>query len=183
MMDVEDSLQKAIDEEVVLREYDRVWPHLFLAEKVSLEHHFASLISLEHIGSTAVPGLSAKPIIDIMAGVDSLEEADRLLEPLVEFGYSTSYDFNAQLTDRRWLMKHASGMRTHHLHLIVYQSPTWFRHLHFRDSLRRSEELREKYQRLKEGLATVHRDDREKYTESKGRFIEAVLEECSPELG
>lgn len=177
-MDLDESLQKAIDEAVVLHEYDASWPYLFAHERDSLAHNFPKFIAIEHIGSTAVPGLSAKPIIDIMAGVSSLEEADALLEPLVRFGYSTSFEFNAQLTDRRWLMKHASGSRTHHLHLIVYGSTTWRHHLHFRDALRVSEELRRQYQRLKEELASTHRADRERYTESKARFIEGLQREC-----
>lgn len=114
------SLQQAIGEPVHLAEYDPAWPACFEAERDRLLERFpAALIDVQHIGSTAIPRMPAKPIIDIMAGVASMAMADDLFDPLLGYGYVTSVEFNASLTDRRWFMRHANGQRTHHLHLVV----------------------------------------------------------------
>jgi len=85
----------------------------------------ANNLQIEHVGSTAVPGLPAKPVVDLMATVDSMALADRLIPRLLENGYVTSAEFNATLGDRRWLMRHADGHRTHHLHLVLPDSSAW----------------------------------------------------------
>src|SRR5436853_7233820 len=117
----DDSLTQAIIEEVRIVPHDSRWAEQFVAERNRLldllPDHFAAI---EHVGSTAVPGLAAKPIIDILAGVGSMSEADALLGPLCAHGYETSAEFNATLPDRRWVMRHECGRRTHHRHLGVF---------------------------------------------------------------
>ncbi|WP_232340991.1 GrpB family protein [Bisbaumannia pacifica] len=175
MTDAE-SLARAIHERVMLVPYDPAWPGRFAAERARLLGRFAdALRGVVHIGSTAVPGLPAKPVIDIMAGVDSLAVADALMAPLLEAGYVTSAEFNAALTDRRWLMRHAAGHRTHHLHLVVHDGQLWRQRLAFRDTLRAAPALAERYALLKAELAARHPDDREAYTRAKGEFVRAVL--------
>lgn len=173
--ELNESLERAINELVVIENYNDEWPNLYSREKDALVEHFPHLTRIEHIGSTAVPGLSAKPIIDIMIGVAHLEEADALLAHLLELGYDTSLEFNAGLIDRRWLMKHASGRRTHHLHLVIVGSDTWTRYLKFRDRLREDPLLRSHYQDLKEALAKYCREDRERYTTLKSEFVDTAL--------
>src|ERR1700691_3201237 len=120
-MPTDDSLTRAIAEEVHVAAYDSRWAAQFVTERDRLLDLLPGRFSaIEHIGSTAVPGLAAKPIIDILAGVGSMSEADSLLEPLCAHGYETSAEFSASLPDRRWLMRQALGRRTHHLHLVVF---------------------------------------------------------------
>lgn len=127
-MDEAESLNRAIHEEVALFPYDPNWPSMFEDERDRLLRLFpGEFLAIEHFGSTAVPGLSAKPIIDILAGVDSMSRADALMEPLCHSKYTTSMEFNASLVDRRWLMRWADGRRTHHLHIMVFGSPEWDR--------------------------------------------------------
>lgn len=170
-----ESLRAAIHEEVALQPYDASWPARFAAEQKRLLALPDRFVAIEHIGSTAVRGLVAKPVIDIMAGVESMEQARALTAPLCEAGYTTSAEFNATLSDRQWFMRWANGRRTHHLHVVVHASPAWEERLRFRDALRASPELATAYAALKAELAAVHTTDREAYTEAKADFVQATL--------
>ncbi|WP_231896442.1 MULTISPECIES: GrpB family protein [unclassified Halomonas] len=157
--------------------YDASWPTLFDQERDRLLDLFpGEFLAIEHIGSTAVPGLSAKPIIDILAGVDSMSRADDLMEPLCSANYATSMEYNASLVGRRWLMRWAEGRRTHHLHLMVYGSDEWHRRLAFRNRLRVDAELAQQYEKKKRLWAAEFASDREAYTAAKGDFIRKALE-------
>ncbi len=175
-MATDDSLSRAISEEVHLEPHDPRWAAQFSEERDRLLRllpgHFAAI---EHIGSTAIPGLTAKPIIDILAGVGSMSEADALLEPLCQDGYATSAEFNATLPERRWLMRHAHGRRTHHLHLVVLGGHEWIRPIRFRDALRSDAAVAARYERLKQELAEKYRHDREAYTHAKTAFINEAI--------
>jgi GrpB-like predicted nucleotidyltransferase (UPF0157 family) len=172
------SLLAAIHEEVKLQKYDPRWPGLFIAERDRL--HLLSprlpahLIDIQHIGSTAVPGLAAKPVIDMLAGVESMAAAEALLAPLCANGYTTSTEFNASLTDRKWLMRWAEGRRTHHLHVVVHGGKVWAERLRFRDALRTNPALAARYAALKTELAAKHPNDREAYTDGKAAFVRAA---------
>lgn len=171
-----ESLDRAIHEEVALHPYDTQWSDLFLAERERLLSLFPTqILDVQHFGSTAVPGMPAKPIIDLLGGVASMAEADALMVPLIQSLYTTSAEFNALLTDRRWLMRWADGRRTHHLHLVVMGSAEWLRHLRFRDALRSDPSLAKRYALLKGDLVTQHRTDREAYTQAKTEFVCSVL--------
>lgn len=171
-MPKDDSLSRAIAEEVHIVAHDPCWTAQFAVERDRLLDLLPGrFAAIEHIGSTAVPGFPAKPILDLLAGVSSMSEADALLEPLCAHGYVTSAEFNATLPDRRWLMRHALGKRTHHLHLVVFGGESWVQHLQFRDLLRTDAVIAERYQRLKQDLAEQHRHDREAYTQAKAAFI------------
>lgn len=175
-MNDSESLNEAINEEVSLHDYDASWPDKFVAERDRLLALFPlNIIDIEHIGSTAVPGLLAKPVIDILAGVESMTVARALTEPLLEAGYSTSAEFNAKLTDRQWFMRWADGRRTHHLHVVVHLGKEWTDRLRFRDALRASPMLAARYAALKAGLLLKHANDREAYTSGKSGFIRLTL--------
>ncbi len=173
---MDESLARAIAEGVCIATHDSRWATLFVEERDRLLDLFPDRFSaIEHIGSTAVPRLAAKPIIDILAGLRTIGEADALLEPLCANGYETSVEFNATLPDRRWLMRHAIGRRTHHLHLVVFGSRQWVHRLQFRDALRGDAAILARYEQLKRDLAERYRNDREAYTQAKTEFINEVL--------
>lgn len=180
-MDEQQSLHNAIYEDVALAPYDACWPPQFCAERDRLFDLFpGEFVAIEHFGSTAVPGLSAKPIIDILAGVESMSHADTLIEPLCRAKYTTSAEFNATLQERRWLMRWANGHRTHHLHIVVHDGPEWRRRLKFRDALRSDAALAARYEQHKRRLVMEYRTDREAYTEAKAEFVREVLANYAP---
>lgn len=175
MSDGINPVDPAINEEIRLAPYDDRWPLQFAEERERLRAGFPRVLKIEHVGSTAVPGLQAKPIIDILAGVESMAVADRLFEPLLAHGYTTSREFNATLADRRWFMRSANGRRTHHLHVVVAGDPTWTQWLRFRDVLRADASLAQQYSALKAELAAKYRHDREAYTDAKSEFVATVI--------
>jgi GrpB-like predicted nucleotidyltransferase (UPF0157 family) len=154
--------------------YNRAWPAAFLAECELL----ASVLEpwlvgrIEHVGSTAVPGLAAKPVIDIMAPVRDLESARPALDALQAVGYCYA-PYKAD--EMHWLCKPSPELRTHHLHLVPLNSRLWIERLAFRDLLIADSSVAKDYAALKYRLAAAHRHDRERYTEEKGSFIETAL--------
>jgi GrpB-like predicted nucleotidyltransferase (UPF0157 family) len=175
-MNEQESLSAAMYEEVALLGYDPSWPLAYRAESERLRSLLpGAFVELQHIGSTAVEGMPAKPIIDILAGVKSMAEADALVEPVCKAGYITSAEFNATLGDRRWFMRWADGHRTHHLHVVVHGGPLWHDRLHFRDALRLRPTLAASYAALKSELAAKYTADREAYTDAKAVFVRSVL--------
>jgi GrpB-like predicted nucleotidyltransferase (UPF0157 family) len=156
-------------------EYAPHWVELFTHERevLALELGPWLLGVPEHIGSTAVPGLAAKPIIDIMAPVASLGASLPAIEAAGRVGY-VFYPYKPEVM--HWFCEPSPSYRTHHLHLVPAGSQLWVDRLAFRDALRVSEVLRTEYQALKQSLAQLHREDREAYTSAKGPFIERVLQ-------
>lgn len=165
---------------IVIVDYDPRWPGLYRRE----EHHILEALgdealAIEHIGSTAVPGLGGKPIIDMMLGISGLEEARKCLEPLRRIGY---VDVTPQLGNPEWYYCLAKGPHTdpylnttYHLHLVKFKSDHWRSHLLFRDFLRTHPEVAREYYDLKRRLADKYRFDRGAYTEGKTAFIEAIV--------
>ncbi len=170
-----DDLDRATHEPVHLVPYDPAWPAAFAAERHRLAAHLSGPV--EHVGSTAVPGLSAKPVIDLLAAVDSMADADAVLPALCAAGYHTSAEFNAVLGTRRWLMRQSGGHRTHHLHLVVAGSADWADTVRFRDRLRGDPALAAAYLALKTSAAASLGADREAYTRAKGAFVAAALDQ------
>jgi len=158
------------DARIELVEYDVSWPARFAAEVLRLAR-IVPAVTWHHIGSTAVPGLPAKPIIDMMALVDDL---DAPLPALIDrAGYRYPETYNATLTARRWLCRPSPSLRTHHLHLVA-EHEELARHLRFRDALRADAQLAADYAALKRDLAEQMPDDRESYTAAKTTFIGRV---------
>jgi GrpB-like predicted nucleotidyltransferase (UPF0157 family) len=151
------------------------WPKHFEAERAWLEQVLAPWLvgSIEHIGSTAIPGLAAKPVIDIMVGVADLPSSRPAIEALRELQY---VHWPYQPDAMHWFCKPSDARRTHHLHLIPYESPHWVERLAFRDYLRSHPNVAAQYASLKRRLALRHRNDREAYTDAKAPFIEKVIE-------
>lgn len=162
------------EEMISLAPYDPAWPRLFAEERTRLEVVLRPWLAgpIEHIGSTAVPGLTAKPVIDIMAGVRDLEsslEAGRALARLdyVYFPYRPDV--------MHWFCKPSPERRTHHLHLVPIGSALWSDRLLFRDYLRSTPAAASEYAALKGVLAARYHRDREAYTEAKSDFVGSIL--------
>lgn len=171
-----ESLLAAIHEEVRLHPYEPSWPIMFSTECLRLNSLLPGVfLQVEHIGSTAVPGMPAKPVIDLLAGVESMALARSVAKRICTLGYTTSAEFNETLTDRMWFMRWAEGHRTHHLHVVVHDGNVWREHLAFRDALRSSPTLAVRYAELKFQLAAKHSTDREAYTNAKSEFIRSTF--------
>lgn len=163
---------------VELSEYDPTWPSKFEVERDFLMRIIGSWLcgSIEHVGSTAVPGLIAKPVIDIMFGVRSLEESRSAIEVIAKNGYEY---FPYKEDVMHWFCKPSDAYRTHHLHLIPFESPLWKERIQFRDILLYDQNIANEYSALKSELAVKFRKDREAYTQEKWPFIEQVLKNAS----
>ena len=164
--------------EIDIVDYDPAWPDRFKEERKALRRVLRPWLAgpIEHIGSTAVPGLAAKPVIDIMAGVETLEGSLDAIDAVVILGYCY---FPYQATVRHWFCKPSDAFRTHHLHLVPLNSPQWARPIAFRNYLRAHRDVASEYEELKRRLARQFRFDREAYTESKGTFIEAITKKAA----
>ena len=162
------------DATVEIVPYDPTWPQKFETERDLLQAALKQWLTgaIEHIGSTAVPGLAAKPVIDIVAPVHSLESSRSAIDAATACGY-VYYPYKAELM--HWFCKPSPSHRTHHLHLVPYTSPLWKQRLMFRGALRSNMALVAEYARLKLRLAQQFRTDREAYTEGKSAFIQNVL--------
>jgi GrpB-like predicted nucleotidyltransferase (UPF0157 family) len=161
---------------VVIVEYDPRWPVLFQEERGRILKATGDLvIAIEHIGSTAVPHLGGKNIIDIMGGVRPLAAAERCVEPLAGIGYEYVPEYNEIIPERRYFHKGPPEARVFHLHMVEYPSDFWTRHLLFRDWLRSHPEDAEEYSQLKRKLAARFGSDREGYTDAKTFFIESIV--------
>jgi GrpB-like predicted nucleotidyltransferase (UPF0157 family) len=162
---------------VVIVDYDPEWPARYAAEAARIRETLGDrIVAVEHIGSTAVPGLAAKPIIDLMVGLRRLADAGDCIAPLEGLGYEYVPQYEESMPERRYFHKGPPGSRTHHLHMVEVTSDFWERHLLFRDHLRAHPEETRAYAALKRELAGRHGADREAYTNAKTDFIEAAVD-------
>jgi GrpB-like predicted nucleotidyltransferase (UPF0157 family) len=166
----------ADDGPIEIVDYEPSWPSAFVAERDRLSPLFPG-VQVHHVGSTAVPGLAGKPVIDMIALVDDLDAtADLLVE---RGGYQLDARFNEGLLHRRYLCYPSISHRTHHLHLVDF-SEDMQRCLRFRDRLRSDCRLSAAYSALKRSLAARFEDDRAGYTLAKTRFIEDADKQQAP---
>jgi GrpB-like predicted nucleotidyltransferase (UPF0157 family) len=154
--------------------YEDSWPARFDAEKALLETAIGPWVTggIHHVGSTAVPGLAAKPVIDILVGIEDLTSSRTCFGELAKL----SYQYAPYRTDAmHWFCKPSPAHRTHHLHLVPTGSQRYDGELAFRNLLRADPDLAARYQLLKRRLAAERRADREAYTEAKQSFISEAL--------
>ncbi len=165
----------AADEPIHLVPPDPGWPTRFEQEREVLEEAIGEWTrgGIHHVGSTAVPGLEAKPIIDILVGVSDLETARICFGPLAELGYLYAPYLPEEM---HWFVKPHPARRTHHLHLVPIASNRYRDELAFRDQLRADPQIASRYAALKRELAERHRDDRDAYTDAKSAFVKATLQ-------
>lgn len=136
-------------------------------------------LEFEHVGSTAVEGLAAKPIIDLLAVVEDADDATALVPVLEDNGYE--HRPNDGVPDREFLARGPRTNRTHYLSLVERDGDCYREQVAFRDYLRERSDVAAEYEALKRELAEEYPDDRSAYTERKGRFVERVLERAMAE--
>ena len=155
-------------------DYDQGWPRRYQEERDRIAAAIGdALLAIEHVGGTAVPGLPAKPVIDLMLGVDDIERAGPAVAGLINLGYEYIPEFESQLPDRRYFRRGTPD--THHVHMVPVSSDYFTEHLLFRDWLRSHPQAAEEYGKLKRGLAGRFPNDRDAYRAGKVPFIEMVV--------
>ncbi len=143
--------------------YSFNWKEIYKEEEKLLYHLLGkTAIDIQHVGSTSIEGLDSKPIIDIAAGVKSLD--------------------NAGIEGRVMFAKGREDLRTHYLHIEIINGELWKNHIYFRDYLRLNKEAVEEYSRLKKNLASKYTNDRGSYTNAKNEFINSVLKKVKEEV-
>lgn len=182
METLEDRIKRVLQEEVSVVPYDPAWPRTFEEEKRHLLDCLPSELirRIEHFGSTAIPGLAAKPIVDVLVEVASLEETKARIAPVLE---AQGYDYFWRATHGEdgppfyaWFIKRDSaGVRTHHVHMVESDFEHWDRLL-FRDYLIGHPEMAKEYEALKLALARDYPNDRVAYTNGKTEFVVRVTQ-------
>jgi GrpB-like predicted nucleotidyltransferase (UPF0157 family) len=183
---LEQRIQRVVQEEVDIVPYDRRWPEMFRLEK---DHLLSCLPNdlirrVEHFGSTAVPGLAAKPVVDVLVEVADLQATRDRIAPVLE---AQGYDYFWRPTHGddgppfyAWFIKRdpGTGVRTHHIHMVEAGFVEHWDRLLFRDYLVAHPKVALEYQRLKLHLASAHPHDRVAYTKGKTEFVVRVTEEA-----
>jgi GrpB-like predicted nucleotidyltransferase (UPF0157 family) len=161
---------------VILIPYSTIWPAAFHVVRAELLSIFAgAAVVVEHIGSTSVPGLSAKPVLDVMLGASSLADIEKRIAVLASAGYEYRRSYEQSIPARRYFVRAGSGAMRVHLHAVVKGHMIWQDYLHVRESLRGNLSLREEYQALKSSLAREFHGNKDAYTAAKAPFIQRVL--------
>ncbi len=153
--------------------YNPDWPRLYSAEAERIAAALGGeMTAIHHIGSTAIPGIKAKPVLDFLVAVPRIERVDELNDSMVVLGYEPRGEYG--IPGRRFFIKHTAGMRTHHVHIFQNGNPEITRHLNFRDYLRAHPDEAQAYSRLKEELARQYPEDSHGYTEGKNEFVQEI---------
>ena len=132
------------------------------------------VVDVQHVGSTSVPGLPAKPILDIAIGVCDPSDIDDLRKRLEKMGYIYR-GLGTGSIGHLFVRESAPGVRTEHVHVVLVNSPHWNDYIGFRDILRATVAIRDQYACLKQELAGAFANDRKRYTSGKHRFIQSIL--------
>lgn len=152
------------------------WVKNFLSEKEDFDNLKISFIKqIEHVGSTSIPGLSAKPIIDILLGIEKYKNYKKLIKQLDSLGYK--FHREPRRYQALFLKTDAKGRTTHHLKVVKYAGKSWRDYLKFKDNILHDKKLANEYKKLKLELAKKYADDRKSYTSKKGEFIQKILEQ------
>ena len=171
---------------VKLEKYNPEWQEEFNKEKKILKKVFGDVaISIEHVGSTSVVGLSAKPIIDIAIGVNSLEDIAKVKEKILKFSH---YSIKENNTDGEILMRRGGPIKrgedkpsfiTHFIHILEIDGKRYKETLSYRDYLRKNNKTLKEYDYLKQNLAIKYQNDRKAYAKAKEEFIKSILSKCN----
>ena len=183
---LDERIRRAVQEDVAIVPYDPGWPEAFRREKAHLVSCLPSELikRIEHFGSTAVPGLAAKPVVDMLVEVTDLEVTRARIVPVLE---SQGYDYFWRPTSGdntppfyAWFIKRnaRTGIRTHHIHMVEDHFREHWDRLLFRDYLIDHPGVAAEYAQLKFRLASVHPNDRVAYTAGKADFILKVTAEA-----
>lgn len=154
---------------------------LFVEEERELHASIGTYVmDIQHVEGTAIPGLEAKPIIDIAVAVRQLEDVEKCIKPLECLGYE--YKADEGHPGRFFFAKGDPSRRTHYVHMVEWNSDSWKSYIRFRDYLRRHKEAAKEYARLKRELARKSQGNRDFYTPGKAEFIESVLRMAEGEI-
>jgi GrpB-like predicted nucleotidyltransferase (UPF0157 family) len=157
---------------VKLEPHTKQWQQLFAEEAARIREAVGEyVLAIEHVGSTSIGGIAAKPIIDMAVSVKKLAEGERCVAPLENIGYE--YRGEHGIAGRFYFVK--GEPRTHHLHMVLATSDFWRSHLLFRDYLRAHPDTAKEYEDLKLELARKCANDRKAYQRGKSDFIENIL--------
>lgn len=157
---------------VKLEPHSKFWRQSFAAEAARIREAVGEyILAIEHVGSTSIGGIAAKPIIDMAVALKNLADGEKCIAPLENVGYE--YRGEHGIAGRFYFVK--GEPRTHHLHMVAAGSDCWRSHLLFRDYLRASQAAAKEYERLKIDLAEKFPGDRDAYLKGKRVFIENVL--------
>jgi GrpB-like predicted nucleotidyltransferase (UPF0157 family) len=162
---------------VTITDYDPAWPVMYEAERRRIVEAIGPwLVDIQHVGSTSVPGLAAKPVIDIMPGVRSLADDRHFIGPMESIGYSYVPVYEDDIPDRRYFRR--GEPRLFHVHVTEAGGDFWNKHLAFRDYLRTHPDTADEYASLKRRLAAEHGADRLGYVNGKSDFIEDIVRQA-----
>lgn len=163
--------------QITLAPHNPNWTQQYKAETAVLTPIFAdNLLTIHHIGSTAVPGVRAKPIIDMLPIVWHIEQVENIVEAMAQVGYI--YKGENGIAGRRYFRKGSDGRHSHHIHVYQTGRPEIAHHLLFRDYLWTHTKKARAYNQLKAELAQTYREDPAAYTSAKSDFIQAVIQEA-----
>ena len=188
--DLQARIKQLIAEDVAIKPYDPRWPELFRQERdhllACLPHDLVKRV--EHFGSTAIPGLAAKPVVDMLVEVASLDETRSRIVPILE---AQGYEYLWRPTHGEdgppfyaWFIKRdPAGARTHHIHMVEASFEEHWRRLLFRDYLIEHPEVAKAYETLKRQLAADHPNDRVAYTNGKAAFIQSITTQAAAHYG
>lgn len=163
---------------VIVEKYNPEWKNMYLAEeKILLKLFGSTALTIEHVGSTSIEGLSAKPIIDVAVGVENLEDFKLVMDNfLEEDGYSIKDDsVNGEILVR----KGSEEDRTHFIHVMELNGDRYVETIVFRDHMRNNKDDVKAYEDLKLDLAQKYPEERKKYTAEKNEFIKNILEKAA----
>lgn len=162
---------------VKLAAYSNQWNAIFLHEKALLEKIIGKhVVDMQHIGSTAISNISAKPIIDILIGVDSMDDVKSFDRH--QLADENIYRLKVVLDGKVVFAKFSdleSLTKTHTMHVVEYKGDWWNQHVFFRDYLNQNPEVATEYEELKQELASVYANDEVTYTDKKKKFVDAIL--------
>ena len=160
---------------VLVIEHQRGWAELYESQRRLLHERIGHLVlDIQHVGSTAIPGLSAKPIIDIAAALPPAADVAAIRASLCELGYIDRGDAGGD-GGHLFVRDRTPGVRTHHLHLVGADDPQWRNYVRFRDRLRSDPRACAEYGSLKASLSRQFANDRRAYTAAKVEFIRSIL--------
>ena len=161
---------------VVVEDYNPKWPLLYEEEKEKILSLLgSSALGVEHIGSTSVPGLAAKPIIDIMVRMENLEHARDCIPLIESLGYRYSPEVEEVFTDRVYFWKGTEEVHIAHLALMEKTSPHWPNLIAFRDYLKNHPHEAKRYETLKKKLAEKYVSNPNLYANGKEEFVASIL--------
>ena len=165
---------------VKLVPYNPEWKSMYDDESRRLQSILRIyLIDIQHIGSTAIPGIFSKPIIDIAIAIRNLNEMDQIIDIMEKNGYL--YRGEMGIPDRHLFVKSTGAIRTHHIHIMLKIHIQWETHQLFRDYLNHHTHIANQYNQLKMKLKDQFEHDRAGYTEGKSQFIQSVIEKAKKE--